>query len=154
MVRRNLNIERAAWNDRFRAPSVNELRAALKRDAAGLFERACRGLRELQDAAEAVVWNGECWKWTVAFEGAGDDRAMVVIIPNPSDLQVAARLSPDRVRTARRMAVRRAVREGLDLAADPFDSEWCVWSVSARGVLDEIVTLLGKVTGSAASPAR
>jgi hypothetical protein len=154
MVRRNLNIDRDAWNDRFRSPSVSELRAALKRDAAGLFERACRGLRELQDAAEAVVWNGECWKWTVAFEGTGDNQPTVVIIPNPSDLQVAARLSPERVRAARRLAVRRAVREGLDLAADPFDSEWCVWSVSARGVLDEIVTLLGRVSGSAVSPER
>ena len=38
--------------------------------------------------------------------------------------------------------LKRAVREGLDLARDPFDTNWAVWSLPYAGLLDELKDVL------------
>jgi hypothetical protein len=38
--------------------------------------------------------------------------------------------------------MKRAVRDGVDLAQDPFDTRWGVWSIHAESLLEEVVDLI------------
>jgi len=144
MVRRNNAFQRSPWEDRFERPTLTMLRGGLARPEASLFDRACTELARLFDRSGEIRWNGECWKWTVVFDRGrrGDAGPLAVVIPNPAELQVAATFAPEFLRQVQRLRLRRAVRDGLELAADPFDSDWCVWPISARTVLDEVLGLI------------
>ncbi len=38
--------------------------------------------------------------------------------------------------------MKRAIRDGLDLAAEPYSTNWAVWPVAAKNMLDDLILLL------------
>ena len=38
--------------------------------------------------------------------------------------------------------MKRTLRDGLELAQDPFDTRWGVWSIQAEGLLHDVVDLI------------
>ena len=65
-----------------------------------------------------------------------------MIVPSPSDLQLAVPLERNFTSTLPVKRMKRAVRDGLDLASEPFDTRWGVWSIQAPTMVDDLEDLV------------
>jgi hypothetical protein len=137
-----------AWQDRFKVPTIEALREALPPAATRAFDNVLSAMRELDNLTEHLAWHGECWRWTIEFRAAATRRnaanlePLAVIVPNPADLQLAVPLSREFVRSLPIKRMKRAVRDGLELAQEPFDSHWGVWSITSRSLIDDLQDLV------------
>lgn len=141
MVRAQRQYDRLAWSDRFNRPTEQMLRAPLPSPDASLLAHARARFGAIPLMEERITWQGVCWRWTFAYYAVDLGRLAAVIIPNPSDLQVAMPIDPLFLRAVMGRRMRRSVREGLELAAEPFDTKWGLWSIASRAMLDEIASL-------------
>lgn len=133
---------RRAWDDRFQQPSVEQLREALSEDACALFDRLREHLLGIKGLSEEVVWYGPSWRWSVQYSAAGLKEPLAVLVPSPEDLQLAMQLDREVADTLSNQPFKRAIRDGLDLAREPFDTRWAVWSVQFANLLDEMCKLI------------
>ena len=134
--------DRPAWEDRFNRPRVAKLRAALDADAAKLFDHLREHLLALEEVSEDLAWHGDCWRWTVEYRTEHSEEPLAVLVPSPADLQLAVPLEPEFIRSLPMRRMKRALRDGVGLAQEPFDTRWGVWSVQAEGLLDDLVDLV------------
>lgn len=134
--------ERIAWEDRFNRPTAELLREGLRGPARKCFDRFRRHVLALEAVSEDFAWHGACWRWTIEYRSDLSDEPLAVIVPSPADLQVAVPLERELVRMLSTRRMKRALRDGVGLAQDPFDTRWGVWSIEAEGLLDDITDLL------------
>ena len=128
---------RTSWEDRFRAPSVSELSAALNRPQEHLVEVAREGLLSLDGVQETIEWRGIPWRWTMAY--AVDSRALAYLVPQPGKPRMAIPL-PDEVLAA--MDLRKSskpVRDAIVFAPRVAEVIWPVWDLLNRAQIDELV---------------
>ena len=134
--------ERSAWEDRFNRPTVKDLQAGLEPAAAKLFDLLRRQLMGLKGVREQLIWHGDCWRWTIEYRTRRCDDPLAVVVPSPEDLQLAVPLERDLAATLSDRRMTRALKDGLGLAQEPFDSRWGVWSIQAASLLEDLVDLL------------
>jgi hypothetical protein len=134
--------KKIAWEDRFNRPDVPAFRAALKANDRSLFDRLCKHIGELERVSQGVAWYGESWRWVVEFRAAREPQPFAVIVPSPEDLQLAMPTSRQFAAEISTRRLKRAVRDGLELAGEPFDTRWAVWSVNSASLLAELMHLL------------
>ena len=67
---------------------------------------------------------------------------LAILIPSPLDLQVAVPMKREFARTVAARRMRRAMRDGMVLAQEPFDTRWGIWSIQAEGLLEDVVDLI------------
>ncbi len=137
-----ISHKRIAWEDRFNRPTVGKLRAALDTESTALFDRFRGRVMALDGVTEDVAWHGECWRWTVEYHSDHSDDPLAVVVPSPADLQLAVPLERAFARALPTRRMKRALRDGLELAQDPFDTRWGVWSIQAEGLLHDVVDLI------------
>lgn len=130
------------WQDRFNQPSIALLRKHLGGEATRLFDRARRRLLEMDGLEERFTWRGDCWRWTIEYAAKRADEPLALIIPSPADLQMAIPLDREFVRSLSVQRMKRTIRDGLELAQDPFDTRWGVWSIQSSGLLDDLQELI------------
>jgi len=151
MPRSTATYQRPAWSDRYNRPSVEQLRQGLNGDACKLFDALRDRLRELNHVTETAAWYGECWRWTLEYRLPDRDDPLAVLIPSPDDLQLALPVDPGFTEALPARPLKRAVREGLELGLEPFDTRWGVWSISYPKLVEELAALvdikLATVTG-------
>lgn len=133
---------RPVWQDRFTEPTVSTLRKTLPPEATKLFDALRKKLGQIDDASEACTWYGDGWHWTLEYRLAGQDDPLLVIIPNPEDLQIGIPMTKDFLAKLPLGGMKRTIREGLDLAREPFDNHWGVWTVQFPSMVDDLVNLL------------
>jgi hypothetical protein len=133
---------RIPWQDRFRRPTPEQLRKGLPRAHGRLFDLTRRRLREAGELVESVGWYGQSWRWAIEYRSTAHDEPVVVLIPCPDDLQMAMLLDPDFIDALPIKRMKRAVRDGLELARPPFDTRWGVWSISQSAVVEDLKDLL------------
>ena len=134
--------ERAAWEDRFNRPTIGALRASLSSAAAKLFTQLRRHLLALDGVTEGFSWHGDCWRWTIEYYTDHSDEPLALLVPSPTDLQLAMPLEREFVRSLPMRRMKRSVREGIGLAQDPFDTRWGVWSIQSEGLLEDLTDLI------------
>jgi hypothetical protein len=134
--------ERTAWENRFNQPTVSRLRAALDDESARLFDVLRGHLLELHGVTEGFAWRGDCWRWTIEYRVKRNEDPLAIVIPSPTDLQLVVPMDREFARSLTSRRMKRAVRDGVDLAQDPFDTRWGVWSIHAEGLLEEVVDLI------------
>ncbi len=134
--------ERAAWEDRFNRPTIEALRASLSPAAAKLFTQLRRHLLALDGVTEGFSWHGDCWRWTIEYYTDHSDEPLALLVPSPTDLQLAMPLEREFVRSLSMRRMKRSVREGIGLAQDPFDTRWGVWSIETEGLLEDLTDLI------------
>ncbi|MHC4414549.1 MAG: hypothetical protein ACYS0G_04625 [Planctomycetota bacterium] len=138
----SVGYERTAWEDRFNRPTVENLRAALEPPSAKLFSLLRRQLRELDGVREQLAWHGDCWRWTIEYRTRHSDDPLAVLVPSPTDLQLAVPLEREFTRSIPTRRMTRALRDGLGLAQEPFDTRWGVWSIQTAAILGDVVDLI------------
>ena len=134
--------ERIAWDDRFNRPTAGRLRAGLDGQSAKLFDLLRRHLLAFDGVTEGFAWRGDCWRWTIEYRTKLSEEPLAIVIPSPLDLQLAVPMDRKFARSLTSRRMKRAVRDGVDLAQDPFDTRWGVWSIHAEGLLDDVVDLI------------
>lgn len=134
--------ERVAWEKRFNRPTVEKLREALEPESAALFDALRDHLVGLDGVTEDFSWKGDCWRWTLEYQTDHSDDPLAVLVPSPADLQLAVPLEPNFTRSLPTRRMKRAVRDGLDLAQEPFDTRWGVWSIQAESLLKDVIGLV------------
>lgn len=149
------SYDRSAWEDRFNEPTLRALREPLGADALKAFDRADAALRELTGSAEPkLIWHGACWRWTLEYKFNRGRDTLAVLVPNPADLQLAAPVSEAFVESLPKRRLKRAVRDGLELASPPFDTNWAVWSLTSVSLLEEVLSLLERKLTMAADDSK
>ncbi len=133
--------ERLPWQDRFNEPSPKVLRSGLSADTAGYFDRARSNLLDMDGVQEAVAWYGQCWCWAIEYRTNGSDDPLALLIPSPCDLQFAMPLDKQFITTLPVARMKRAVRDGLELAQEPFDTNWGIWSLQQGNLLEDMEDL-------------
>ena len=63
-------------------------------------------------------------------------------MPAPTDVQLALPLDRDFTRSLPLQRMKRAVRDGLDLVQEPYESRWGVWSITSAALIDELQDLV------------
>jgi hypothetical protein len=140
--------KRSPWQDEFNTPSIDDLRMDLPVPAAELFDATRDFLLGHGGLVEGRRWFGDCWFWTVAYflehEDADEDEPVAIIVPAPDNLQVAAPLDQEFLDQLNTRRMKRAIRDGLDLATEPYSTHWAVWPVAAKNMLEDVTSLLGQ----------
>lgn len=139
-----VQYSRTVWEDRFNKPTVDQLRKSLKRDTMRILDRMRKRLLELGEFTETVDWFGHSWKWSIVVRSSKADEPLAVLIPNPDDIQLAVPLDPDLAETLAGRKLKRTVRDGLDLAREPFDTNWGVWSLNPPHLIDDLQDLVAR----------
>jgi hypothetical protein len=142
----HISDKRSPWQDEFNVPTLDDLRIDLPLPSAELFDTMRAFLLSNENILEEMRWYGDCWFWTISYylkgENTDDDLPIAVIIPAPDNLQVAAPLDRDFLAQLNTRRMKRAIRDGIDLAAEPYSTQWAVWPVNAKNLLEELVSLL------------
>ncbi|MFK7961120.1 MAG: hypothetical protein AB8G96_11410 [Phycisphaerales bacterium] len=132
-----------AWQDRFNTPDVTTLRKGVDTEAAEAFDRIRTDLLRVEGAREVMAWYGQSWGWSIEYHvDAIDDGPLAVIIPAPEDVQMAMTIEPDFLAQLPLRRMKRAIRDGLDLASPPFDTNLAVWSLQPVHILDDLMDLI------------
>jgi hypothetical protein len=136
--------EQLAWKDKFTEPTPHQLRQSLPESSVDLFDRTRRHLRRLDGVDETVAWYGLCWCWSIEYRTDQTGEPLAVLIPSPQDLQLAMPLDPEFITSLPTKRMKRAIRDGLDLAQEPFDTRWGVWSIQPGSFVDDLTDLVNR----------
>ena len=136
--------EQPPWKDPFKEPTPQQLRRDLPDSILELFDRTRRHLRKLDGVDETVAWYGHCWCWSIEYRTASSGEPLAVLIPSPQDLQLAMPLDRTFITSLPVKRMKRAIRDGLDLAREPFDTRWGVWSIQQDSLLEDLKDLVDR----------
>lgn len=131
-----------AWQDRFNTPDVATLRKGFDAEAADAFDRIRKDLLAVDTVREELAWYGQSWGWSIEYHMDGIDGPLAVIIPAPEDVQMAMTIDSDFLAQLPLRRMKRAIRDGLDLASPPFDTSLAVWSLQPVHILDDLMDLV------------
>jgi hypothetical protein len=118
------------------------LRTGLSDDAASVLSEVRKALLALNDVQEVFSWYGHSWHWTLEYRTSHSDEPLAVIIPSPEDLQIAVPMDREFSRSLPMKRMKRTIRDGLDLACEPFHTRWAEWSLLPHRLTDDLLDLI------------
>lgn len=142
---------RTCWEDRFRAPTLPELRAILNRAHEHLLDTARSAIVALDGVQESIEWRGIPWRWTLAYSVEG--RALAYLIPKPGRPQMAIPLADDLRAALDLRKASKPIRDAIVFAARVGDVSWPAWDLQNRAQIDELVALARRKHDLILSPA-
>ena len=132
------------WQDRFTEPTPESLRGSLPEESILFLDRIRQTLLGHKGVSEKVGWYGINWCWSIEYRMGRKNDLMAVLVPSPTDLQLAIPIEPSFVNALPYRRLKRSIRDGLDLARAPFDTRWAVWSINQAHMLDDLDELLNR----------
>lgn len=139
-----MQYSRQSWEDRFNRPTPEQMSKELSREFARILEQMRKKLLELDGVVEDVDWFGESWKWAIVFRTRLSEEPLAILIPNPEDVQLAVPMEKDLAESLASRKLKRTVRDGLDLAREPFNTRWGVWSLNPPHLIDDLQDLVAR----------
>lgn len=133
---------RLPWNDRFKEPAADGLRQSLPKDMAPLFDAIREHLLSVKGVKEQTTWYGVSWRWSLEYRHPESDEPLAVLVPCPEDLRIAMPVDPTFITRLSKRPLKRAIRDGLELASEPFDTRWGVWSIPFANLIDDLRNLI------------
>lgn len=101
-------------------------------------------LLELDGCTEGVDWFGEAWKWSLVYRTTLSKEPLAVLVPSTLDIQLAVPLETELADSLANRKLKRTVRDGLDLAREPFNTNWGVWSLNPPHLIDDLQDLVAR----------
>lgn len=132
---------RSCWEDRFRAPSVSELRGLLSKQHVQLFDAAREALLALGGVSESIEWRGVPWRWTLAFQ-VEPARPLAYLVPQPARPRLAVPVTDDVVASLAARRVSRPIRDAIVFAPRVGEVLWPSWELLGRTQIDELLELV------------
>jgi hypothetical protein len=140
------NVVKCAWSDKFRMPSIDELRAGLAKQGQSVFDDARRRLNELDGVTETLVWEGVPWRWTLVYTGPSgtEPRVIAYLIPDPQRIQLCVPLSQDHVDRLPLKRMKKSLRDGIVFARNVAGMWWPTWDVPSKTAVEEVLDLVSR----------
>src|SRR5690242_5530708 len=86
---------RAAWLDRFKAPTADEMLGAFNRQMQGALQHLREKLLAVEGVKEEVSWQG-VWRWTLVYRIPGDgERGWAYLVLDPAKPRVSVPITDD-----------------------------------------------------------
>jgi hypothetical protein len=140
------NTVKCAWSDKFRMPSLDELRSGLPKPLQQVFDDARHRLSYLDGVTESLVWQGVPWRWTLVYVGGGsgtsEGRPSVYLVPDPQRIQICVPLCKDQIEHLPLKRMKKSIRDGVVFARSVAGVWWPTWDVPTVGALDEVFELV------------
>jgi hypothetical protein len=136
---RRIVEQRCAWEDRFRTPTLEELREGVGRAHQPMFDYV-RGLLLAQILDESLAWHGVPWRWSLVYRGQGGPAAY--LIPQPGKPMAAVLLTTEQVAALPVRKLSRTVRDGITFSARVGSTHWPTWEITSKTLADEVVGLV------------
>lgn len=130
------------WTDEFNTPTVEGLRKLVVSDAKKAFDKAISKMHALGEIREELRWYGDCWYWCVALMSEHMDDPLAILIPFPEDLQIATTLSHEFIDQLSTRRLKRFVRDGLELAMVPHQTNWAIWSIPTPMAVEDVMPVI------------
>lgn len=145
--------ERVAWEDRFTAPTADELLANFGKQQSQLIEIAREGLLGCEGVTERVMWLGIPWRWTLAYgvEGSGD-RPWAYLVPQPGKPLVALPMTTEMVKSLPIRRLPKFIRDVIAFSPRVAGVHWMQWELTGRGMVEELLGLARRKHGGVLSP--
>ncbi len=141
----SLNLKpRDAWSDRFRAPTTDELKAALGKQPAHLLEATRNRLLDFPNVREELSWQGIPWRWSFVYRWEAEpDRAWAYVIPEPGKPRLALPLNAELITRLPARKLSKPVRDGIVQATEVAQVRWAQWELTSKTLLDELLIIAG-----------
>lgn len=136
---KTMTYERPPWTDYFSEPKIAQLRGTFPEDVQPLFDKVQKKLCEVNGTTQKLKWFGDGWHWTIGYFTSQCDEPLTILIPNPADLQLAMPLNSTFMDSLKSDQIKKSLRDGLELALEPFDTRWAVWSIENETILADLL---------------
>ena len=123
-----MTYQRIPWTDYFCEPSINQLKAELTEDASRLFGAIRPKLTGMEGVTEKLKWFGDGWHWTIGYFTRNREDPLAVLIPNPTDLQLAMNVDREFINRLSNDQIKKSLREG----GSPIGLPLFLWGISRR----------------------
>ncbi len=134
---------RLPWENRFRKPTVADLRDSCNKQVARLIEFARERLLAIPDAQETVEWQGVSWRWSLVYRTPGDaERPWAYLVPDPTMPRIAAPITSEMIGSLPINRLKKHVTEGLVAARRVGQTHWAVWDVNSKQAVEDVLDLL------------
>lgn len=130
---------RAAWEDRFRRPTVDELFDGLNKQLSSLAESWRARMRETPGVREELAWQGIPFRWTLVYRN--DARPVAYLVPQPVKAYVAIPIASDAVNRLPLRKLSKPVRDSLGAASLVNGQYWAQWELQSKAQLDELMLI-------------
>jgi len=145
---------RIAWEDRFNAPSVEELLAEFGKQQLHLIEDAREGLLAFGGITERVTWLGIPWRWTLAYGvHSSGERPWAYLVPQPGKPVLALPMTSEMVKTLPMRRLPKFIRDVIAFSPRVAGVHWMQWELTGRGMVEELIELARRKREGALSPA-
>ncbi|HBS28797.1 MAG TPA: hypothetical protein DEB06_04960 [Phycisphaerales bacterium] len=136
---------RSPWRDRFRAPTLEELRRACAGPEGGLLESARDHLLATPGVQEEVAWQGLPWRWTLVYSAPADaTRAWAYLVPDPAKPVLAVPITEEMVLAFPMDRLKKHVRDGVLTSRKVAGVYWATWELTSKAQLGEILELVDR----------
>lgn len=133
---------RSVWEDRFKTPTLDDLRQQYNRQTANLLDTALERLRGYGDLSEDLSWQGLPWRWTITFKSTkADSRAWAYVVPDPEKPKLAMPLTAEMVNAMPLHRMKKHVRDGVLLSRLVDGVYWATWDLTGKDQLKDILEL-------------
>jgi len=99
-------------------------------------------MHALGEIREELRWYGDCWYWCVALMSENMEDPLAILIPFPEDLQIATTLSHEFIDQLSTRRLKRFVRDGLELAMAPHQTNWAIWSIPTTMAVEDVMPVI------------
>lgn len=131
---------RLAWEDRFRQPTLDELKGHYNKQLGSLFDAARARLLEFDGVEEEIIWMGLPWRWTLRYRVEGDPtEAWVYLVPEPLGVEVTIPVTVAMVESMPTKRLKKHVRDGITFGKRVGELVWATWQPPTKGPLDEVL---------------
>lgn len=133
---------RAAWEDRFRRPTVDELLEGLNKQLLSLAESWRERMSETPGVREDLAWQGIPFRWTLVYRSESrPDRPIAYLVPQPVKAYVAIPIASDAVNRLPLRKLSKPVRDSLGAASLVNGQYWAQWDLQSKSQLDELLLI-------------
>jgi hypothetical protein len=156
---------KSLWADKFRLPTIDELRLAQPKPVQSVLDQARKSFRGLDGITETLSWQGIPWRWTLVYKGEGElhengtgvpgGRGFAYIIPDPMRLQICVPLTSAQIEALPMKRFKKPIRDGVAHARSVAGIWWPTWDVLSAAAMDEVLELTErkyKLLAGAAQP--
>ena len=127
------------WKDEYNTPTLKELRSGIQdEEMRNAFDLLRTKLLEIEEIEEHLEWKGDCWHWSFVYTLPSLKDPLALVICAPEDVQISMPLERHIAEAIPTRRMKRAIRDGLELAQEPFDTNWAVWSVTTKSSVPDI----------------
>lgn len=132
---------RAAWPDRFRVPTPDELLNPFNKQVGALIEHVRERLLATEAVKEEISFQG-VWNWTFVYRLPNDsDLGWAYLVPDPAKPRISVPVQDDIVADLPIRKLSKFIRDGLIHAPMVNGVRWATWDLVNKTQADDILSL-------------